>query len=70
MLIILIQGIIAGFLCNFSKEDGIIPLSKKMMTISFVLTTCSFAFLLFAILYYLIDYKQIWTGAPFIYAGL
>ncbi|XP_043666908.1 heparan-alpha-glucosaminide N-acetyltransferase-like [Vespula pensylvanica] len=65
----LITGIIAGFLCNFSKEDGIIPLSKKMMTISFVLTTCSFAFLLFAILYYLIDYKQFWTGTPFVYAG-
>ncbi|XP_035731756.1 heparan-alpha-glucosaminide N-acetyltransferase-like [Vespa mandarinia] len=65
----LIMGIIAGVLCDFSKEDGIIPLSKKMMTISFVLTTCSFAFLLFAILYYLIDYKQFWTGAPFIYAG-
>ncbi|KAK2586715.1 hypothetical protein KPH14_011750 [Odynerus spinipes] len=65
----IITGIIAGFLCNFSKEDGIIPVSKKMMTISFVLTTCSFAFLLFAVLYYLIDYKQIWTGAPFVYAG-
>ncbi|KAL2734398.1 heparan-alpha-glucosaminide N-acetyltransferase-like [Vespula squamosa] len=69
LLCSLITGIIAGFLCNFSKEDGIIPLSKKMMTISFVLTTCSFAFLLFAILYYLIDYKKFWTGAPFIYAG-
>nr|KAF7429752.1 hypothetical protein H0235_006150 [Vespula pensylvanica] len=69
MLLSILNGIIAGFLCNFSKEDGIIPLSKKMMTISFVLTTCSFAFLLFAILYYLIDYKQFWTGTPFVYAG-
>lgn len=64
-----ITGIIAGLLCNFSKEDGVIPLSKNMMTISFVLTTCSFAFLLFSILYYVIDYKQVWKGAPFTYAG-
>ncbi|XP_015177917.1 PREDICTED: heparan-alpha-glucosaminide N-acetyltransferase-like [Polistes dominula] len=65
----LVTGIIAGFLCNFSLVDGVIPVSKKMMTLSFVLTTSSFAFLLFAILYYLIDYKQFFTGAPFVYAG-
>ncbi|KAI4484369.1 hypothetical protein M0802_013114 [Mischocyttarus mexicanus] len=65
----LVTGIIAGFLCNFSLQDGVIPVSKKMMTLSFVLTTSSFAFLLFAILYYLIDYKQFWTGAPFVYSG-
>lgn len=46
-----------------------IPVSKRMMTVSYVLTCCSFAFLLFAILYVLVDYKQMWNGAPFIYAG-
>ncbi|XP_003489557.1 heparan-alpha-glucosaminide N-acetyltransferase isoform X1 [Bombus impatiens] len=63
-------GIIAGILCNFENEGGVIPVSKRMMTLSYVLTCSSFAFLLYAILYFLIDYKQFWSGAPFIYAGI
>lgn len=62
-------GLIAGILCNFERQGGVIPISKKMMSLSFVLSTSSFAFLLFAFLYFLIDYRQFWTGAPFIYAG-
>ncbi|XP_034191243.1 heparan-alpha-glucosaminide N-acetyltransferase isoform X1 [Osmia lignaria lignaria] len=64
-----LTGIIAGILCGFSKFNGVIPVSKKMMTLSFDLTCSSFAFLLYAILYTLVDYKQVWGGAPFIYAG-
>lgn len=40
-----------------------------MMTLSYVLICSSFAFLLYALLYVLIDYKQFWNGAPFVYAG-
>ncbi|XP_011647528.1 heparan-alpha-glucosaminide N-acetyltransferase-like isoform X1 [Pogonomyrmex barbatus] len=65
-----IMGIIAGLLCNFDKYSGVIPVSKKMMSLSFVLTTSCFAFILYAILHFLIDYKQYWNGAPFIYAGM
>ncbi|XP_076233943.1 heparan-alpha-glucosaminide N-acetyltransferase isoform X2 [Calliopsis andreniformis] len=64
-----LTGIIAGILCDFTTQDGIIPVSKRMMTLSYVLCCSSLAFLLFAILYLFIDYKQIWSGAPFIYAG-
>ncbi|XP_057337427.1 heparan-alpha-glucosaminide N-acetyltransferase-like [Microplitis mediator] len=63
-----VLGVIGGFLCDWSK-DGMIPVSKNMMTISFVLITSSFAFILFAILYFLIDHHRIWDGAPFTYAG-
>ncbi|KOX80589.1 Heparan-alpha-glucosaminide N-acetyltransferase [Melipona quadrifasciata] len=63
-------GIIAGILCNFETEGGMIPVSKRMMTLSYVLATSSLAFLLYALLYILIDYKQLWNGAPFIYAGI
>lgn len=66
----LITGLIAGLLCHFDKESGVIPVSKKMMSLSFVLTVSCFAFLLFAILHFFVDYKQCWSGAPFIYAGL
>ncbi|XP_020278891.1 heparan-alpha-glucosaminide N-acetyltransferase-like isoform X1 [Pseudomyrmex gracilis] len=65
-----ITGIIAGILCNFDKESGVIPVNKKMMSLSFVLTTSSFAFLLYAIMHFFVDYKRYWSGAPFNYAGL
>ncbi|XP_014470980.1 PREDICTED: heparan-alpha-glucosaminide N-acetyltransferase-like isoform X2 [Dinoponera quadriceps] len=65
-----VTGLIAGILCHFDKESGVIPVSKKMMSLSFVLTVSCFAFLLYAILHFFIDYKQYWSGAPFIYAGL
>ncbi|KAF3423594.1 hypothetical protein E2986_03944 [Frieseomelitta varia] len=63
-------GIIAGILCNFETQGGVIPVSKRMMTLSYVLASSSLAFLLYALLYVLIDYKQLWNGAPFIYAGI
>lgn len=64
-----VTGLIAGILCNFQKEDGVIPVNKNMMSLSYILATTSFAFLLFAILHLLIDHKKYWNGAPFIYAG-
>ncbi|KAK0182880.1 hypothetical protein PV327_000967 [Microctonus hyperodae] len=63
-----VLGLIAGALCDWSKE-GIIPISKNMMTLSYVLTTSCFSFVLFTVLYYLIDHLRVWNGAPFIYAG-
>ncbi|XP_015589961.1 heparan-alpha-glucosaminide N-acetyltransferase [Cephus cinctus] len=65
-----ITGIVAGALCNFSKENGVIPVNKNMMSLSYVLTMSSFALILFSILYYLIDYRRFWSGVPFIYAGV
>lgn len=65
-----VTGIIAGLLCHFDKESGVIPVSKKMMSLSYVLTVSCFAFLLYAIIHFFVDYKQYWSGAPFIYAGL
>lgn len=63
-------GLIAGILCKFQKEFGLIPVNKRMMSLSFNLTVSCFAFLLYALLHFLIDHKQYWSGAPFIYAGL
>ncbi|XP_043249312.1 heparan-alpha-glucosaminide N-acetyltransferase-like isoform X1 [Colletes gigas] len=65
----IVTGVVAGVLCNFKTQGGVIPVSKKMMSLSFVLTSSSLAFLLYAVLYILIDYRQYWSGAPFIYAG-
>ncbi|XP_071442487.1 heparan-alpha-glucosaminide N-acetyltransferase-like [Hetaerina americana] len=65
-----LTGLIAGFLCNFSKEEGIIPVNKNLWSLSYVLSTASMAFLLFAILFYTIDIRNWWDGRPFSYAGL
>lgn len=62
-----ITGTIAASLWGW--QHGIIPICKKMMTLPYVLICSSFAFFLYTILYVLIDYKQFWSGAPFIYAG-
>ncbi|XP_011303728.1 heparan-alpha-glucosaminide N-acetyltransferase-like [Fopius arisanus] len=59
---------IAALFCYWSKGGGI-PLSKNLMSLPFVLATCSCAFILFALLYYFIDHRRFWDGVPFSYAG-
>lgn len=63
-------GLLGGILCNFSKEDGVIPVNKNLWSLSFVLVTSCFAFILLSICYYLIDIKNYWTGKPFLFAGM
>lgn len=65
-----ILGLLAGILCNFSKDDGWIPVNKNLWSLSFVFATVSLAFLLLIICYYLVDVKSIWTGAPFFWPGM
>ncbi|KAB7498605.1 Heparan-alpha-glucosaminide N-acetyltransferase [Armadillidium nasatum] len=66
----IILGIIAGFLCSWSKETGIIPVNKNLWSLSFVFVTASFAMFLFAILYYFIDAKEKWNGGIFRAMGM
>ncbi|XP_043274378.1 heparan-alpha-glucosaminide N-acetyltransferase-like [Venturia canescens] len=63
-------GIIAILLNGKEQEGGVIPVSKNMMTLSFVLATSSFAFFFYIIIFYIVDHKRIWNGAPFVYAGM
>ncbi|XP_041486038.1 heparan-alpha-glucosaminide N-acetyltransferase-like isoform X2 [Lytechinus variegatus] len=65
-----LTGVIAGGLCGFSKEEGIIPVNKNLWSVSFILTTASMAFFLLAIFYYLIDVHHLWTGVPFYFVGM
>jgi heparan-alpha-glucosaminide N-acetyltransferase len=65
----MLQGLIAGILCNFSKNDGVIPVNKNLWSLSFVLALASMAFLLQCLLYLLVDAKFWWSGSPFCYAG-
>ncbi|KAK8769527.1 hypothetical protein V5799_014007 [Amblyomma americanum] len=63
-------GVVAGVLCKFSKEEGWIPVNKNLWSVSFILSTASTAFFLLAILYYLIDVRRWWSGAPLTYPGM
>ncbi|RZC36115.1 heparan-alpha-glucosaminide N-acetyltransferase, partial [Asbolus verrucosus] len=61
-------GVIGGALCGFSKDDGVIPFLFR--SISFVLVTSCFAFLLLSLCYVVIDIKNWWSGKPFLFAGM
>ncbi|KAK5640372.1 hypothetical protein RI129_011183 [Pyrocoelia pectoralis] len=65
-----VLGLIGGFLCGFSKEEGIIPMNKHLWSLSYVLVTSSLAFLVLSICYLLVDVKKYWSGKPFLYAGM
>lgn len=65
-------GVITSILTLFSVDDGIIPINKNLWSLSFVSVTCSLAFLLLSLIYFLVDVRGIggdfWT--IFLYPGL
>lgn len=63
-------GLFAGVLCGFSKEYGVVPVNKNLWSLSYVLTTASFASILFSIIYIAVDWSGKWNGNPARYAGL
>ncbi|XP_065206822.1 heparan-alpha-glucosaminide N-acetyltransferase-like [Planococcus citri] len=48
----------------------VIPINKSLWSLSFTLATSGLAFLLFAFIYYVVDYTKLWNGSPFIYPGM
>ena len=65
----LLQCLVAGMLCGFSKEDGLIPVNKNLWSPSFVLLLAGFANLQLALWYAVVDVWGFWSGAPFVHAG-
>ncbi|KFP56436.1 Heparan-alpha-glucosaminide N-acetyltransferase, partial [Cariama cristata] len=66
----LFQGIISAILTKCSKEEGFIPINKNLWSLSYVTTMSCFAFILLLLIYYLVDVKRLWSGAPFFYPGM
>ncbi|XP_027577494.1 heparan-alpha-glucosaminide N-acetyltransferase isoform X1 [Pipra filicauda] len=66
----ILMGIISAILTKCSKEEGFIPINKNLWSISYVTTTGCFAFILLLLIYYLVDVKKLWSGAPFFYPGM
>ncbi|NXP15983.1 HGNAT acetyltransferase, partial [Thinocorus orbignyianus] len=65
-----VMGIVSAILTKCSKEEGFIPINKNLWSLSYVTTTSCFAFILLLLLYYLVDVKRVWSGAPFFYPGM
>jgi len=63
-------GLISGFLCNWSKEDGAIPVNKNLWSLSYILAAAASAFVNMAVSHNLVDNFSLWSGSPFIYAGM
>ena len=53
-----ICGLVAGALCGFTKNTGLIPINKNLWSITFVMATASMAFFLLSIMYILIDVNR------------
>ncbi|NWI62509.1 HGNAT acetyltransferase, partial [Todus mexicanus] len=65
-----VMGIISAILTKCSKEEGFIPINKNLWSVSYVTTLSCFAFVLLSLIYYLVDVKRLWSGAPFFYPGM
>ncbi len=61
---------IAGCLCGFSQNGGIIPVNKNLWSTSFVAVTSGFGLIGLSLCYIPIDIYHVWTGAPFLYMGM
>ncbi|KAK5605734.1 hypothetical protein CRENBAI_006883 [Crenichthys baileyi] len=66
----LFLGAISAVLTECSTDRGFIPVNKNLWSLSYVTTLACFAFVLLVLVYYTIDVKKWWSGAPFYYPGM
>ncbi len=70
----LVWGIICGCLglglSHGGHSDSLIPINKNLWSLTFVLTLASLGFIVLTILYLLVDVRQWFTGAPFLWLGM
>ncbi|XP_069024515.1 heparan-alpha-glucosaminide N-acetyltransferase isoform X1 [Embiotoca jacksoni] len=66
----LLLGVISAVLTKCSTDQGFIPVNKNLWSLSYVTTLACFAFVLLVLVYYTVDVKRWWSGAPFYYPGM
>ncbi|KAM8880318.1 heparan-alpha-glucosaminide N-acetyltransferase isoform 1-T1 [Spinachia spinachia] len=66
----LLLGVISAILTKCSTDHGLIPVNKNLWSLSYVTTLACFAYVLLVLLYYAVDVKGWWSGAPFYYPGM
>ncbi|XP_069048143.1 heparan-alpha-glucosaminide N-acetyltransferase [Lepisosteus oculatus] len=65
-----VLGIVSAILTKCSKDHGYIPVNKNLWSFSYVTTLSCFAFVVLLIIYYMVDVRRWWSGAPFFYPGM
>jgi heparan-alpha-glucosaminide N-acetyltransferase len=65
-----VTGGLGALLCGAKQNEGWIPVNKNLWSLSFVLVTTSFAFILLSALYIIIDIKKWWSGSPLFEPGM
>jgi heparan-alpha-glucosaminide N-acetyltransferase len=69
-----IWGIICGglglILSKGGHSAGWIPINKNLWSLTFVLTLAGLGYLILTVLYFLVDVRQWFTGAPFLWLGM
>ncbi|XP_073323577.1 heparan-alpha-glucosaminide N-acetyltransferase isoform X2 [Pagrus major] len=63
-------GVISAVLTKCSTDEGFIPVNKNLWSLSYVTTLACFAYVLLVVVYYTVDVKKWWSGAPFYYPGM
>jgi len=66
----LVTGLIGFALNGTTRDEGLIPINKNLWSLSYVFVTTGMAFLLMAFVYVLVDFKHVWQGEPFLFAGM
>ncbi|XP_056441646.1 heparan-alpha-glucosaminide N-acetyltransferase [Gadus chalcogrammus] len=66
----LILGILSAVLTKCSRNQGFIPVNKNLWSLSYVTTLACMAFVVLLLVYYVVDVKSWWSGAPFHYPGM
>lgn len=61
---------IAGCLCGFSREGGVIPINKNLWSTSFVAITAGGGMVVLSFCYLVVDKWKQWTGFPFRQLGM
>jgi heparan-alpha-glucosaminide N-acetyltransferase len=62
--------LLAGILCGFSQNEGVMPVNKNLWSTSFILVCGGLGMIGLSLCYIPIDIYHVWSGAPFIYLGM
>lgn len=61
---------VAGCLCGFAREGGVIPINKNLWSTSFVAITAGGGMVVLSLCYLIVDKWKQWTGFPFRQLGM
>ncbi|CAF3886709.1 unnamed protein product [Rotaria sp. Silwood1] len=66
----IICGCLGLGLSHGGHSDSLIPINKNLWSLTFVFILASLAFMILTILYLVVDVRQWFTGAPFLWLGM